>query len=135
MTEPVWITKTVALAIHEELLTEHGGLPGLRDEPLLESALTRPRQLFSYNCDASLFTLAAAYVNGLLPNHPFADGNKRTAFVLGGIFLERNGQVLNALEEESAAMVLALASKTITEEDFSLWLEKNSFPLSRYHPP
>ena len=124
----------MALAIHEELLTAHGGLPGLRDEDLLESALARPRHLFSYHRDTSLFTLAAAYVHGLLRNHPFADGNKRTAFVIGGIFLERNGQVLKALEEESVAMVVGLASKTLPEQDFSLWLEKNCSPLSEQHP-
>ena len=125
MKTPVWISKSVALAMHEELLAEHGGLSGIRDEALLDSALARPQNVFSYG-KADLFTLAAAYIGGVVRNHPFIDGNKRTAFVVGGIFLEQNGKILTAPEKEATEFMLAFADSKISEEDFALWLKKNS---------
>jgi death-on-curing protein len=114
------------LAIHDVLLAEFGGAPGIRDESLLESALARPRNLWSYAYEKpNLFRLAAAYTHGIVKNHPFVDGNKRTGYVIGGIFLERNGQNLNASEEEATAAIMALASNTITEEVFAHWLQNN----------
>ncbi|PIQ97152.1 MAG: type II toxin-antitoxin system death-on-curing family toxin [Nitrospinae bacterium CG11_big_fil_rev_8_21_14_0_20_56_8] len=123
--EPVWVLKSVVLAMHEEQLLEHGGQPGLRDDHLLESALARPQQLFSYD-DPDLFDLAAAYVQGIVRNHPFLDGNKRTAFLTGYVFLARNGMLLQAPEAEAAQVMLNLASRKIKEEEFAAWLKKNS---------
>lgn len=97
MKEPVWIDRDVVLAIHDALLFELGGATGFRDETLLDSALARPQNLFLYK-SPDLFALAAAYIFGIVRNHPFVDGNKRTGFVVGGIFLERNGKVLMASE-------------------------------------
>ena len=124
MKEPVWVSKRVVLAMQEELLVEHGGVSGIRDEALLESALARPQNLYSYG-DPSLFTLAAAYIYGIVHNHPFVDGNKRTGYVIGGIFLERNGKMLMATEEEATAVMLALANKTIQEAGLATWLKQN----------
>jgi death-on-curing protein len=124
MKEPVWILHQSVLAIHDVLLAEFGGAPGIRDESLLESALARPLNLWSYE-KPNLFRLAAAYTHGIVKNHPFVDGNKRTGYVIGGIFLERNGQKLNASEEEATTAIMVLASNAITEDDFAHWLRDN----------
>src|SRR5439155_2244740 len=106
------------------LLAEHGGSPGLRDAGLLDSALARPRQIFTYaECD--LVQLAAAYVAGIVRNHPFVDGNKRTGFMAGYIFLERNGMRFIASEGEAAQAVLELAAGTIQEAGFAAFLRDN----------
>lgn len=128
MKEPVWINRNVVLAINEELLFEFGGAPGLRDETLLDSALARPQHLFLYETP-DLFELTAAYINGIVQNHPFVDGNKRTGLVVGGVFLERNGKSLLASEEEAAAVIFALAEKKIKENELGNWLRKNSKPF------
>lgn len=124
MKEPVWILHQTVLALHDYLLAEFGGTPGTRDETLLESALARPRNLWLYE-QPPLFRLAAAYTHGMVKNHPFVDGNKRTGYVVGGIFLERNGHKLNAPEEEAIAAIMGLASNTITEKVFANWLQDN----------
>jgi len=124
MKEPVWILHQSVLAIHDVLLAEFGGASGIRDESLLESALARPRNLWSYE-KPTLFRLAAAYTHGIVKNHPFMDGNKRTGYVIGGIFLERNGQILHASEEEATAAIMDLASSQLTEEGFTIWLRDN----------
>ncbi len=124
MKEPVWILHQSVLAIHDVLLAEFGGASGIRDESLLESALAHPLNLWSYE-KPNLFRLAAAYAHGIVKNHPFVDGNKRTGYVIGGIFLQRNGQNLNASEEEATAAIIALASNALTEEDFAHWLQDN----------
>jgi len=124
MKKPVWILPQTVLAIHDVLLAEFGEVPGIRDESLLESALASPLDLWSYE-KPNLFRLAAAYTHGIVKNHPFVDGNKRTGYVIGGIFLERNGNKLNASEEEATAAIIALASNTITEDDFAHWLQDN----------
>jgi len=121
---PVWVQKTVVLALHDALLSEHGGQRGIRDEGLLDSALARPKQLLSYG-DPDLFGLATVYVNGILRNHPFIDGNKRTAFMTGYVFLARNGKQLTAQETEATQAVIDLASRKMTEEEFATWLEQN----------
>lgn len=121
MSEPVWLDLPVALAIHALQIDEHGGAPGLRDQGLLESALARPRQLIAYG-EPDLFALAAAYTAGIVRNHPFADGNKRTGFVIGILFLELNGQAFRASEPEVARAVVDLAAGTIDEDTFALWL-------------
>lgn len=124
MKEPVWIDRDVVLAIHDALLHEFGGASGFRDETLLDSALARPKNLFLYE-SPDLFALAAAYMFGIVRNHPFVDGNKRTGLVVGGIFLERNGKVLVASEEETATVILAFAEKKFKEEELTAWLRKN----------
>ena len=124
MTEPVWMLPQAVLAIHDVLLAEFGGAPGIRDESLLESALARPLNLWSYE-KPNLFRLASAYTHGIVKNHPFVDGNKRTGYVIGGIFLGRNAQILNASEEEATAVIMDLASSQLTEEAFTQWLRDN----------
>lgn len=124
MKEPIWVETTVVLAMHDRLLAEHGGPSGLRDWGLLESALARPRQLLTYG-QPDLAALAAAYVAGLIRNHPFVDGNKRTGFMTGYVFLARNNLQLTASEFETTRFVLALASGEMQEEAFAEWLRKN----------
>ena len=123
MRKPVFLLKEVVLAIHDQLLAEYGGAPGIRDEGLLDSALARPEQLYAYG-SIDLFALAAAYVNGILRNHPFIDGNKRTAFLAGYIFLARNDNQLAADEAEATEITVALASRRLSEEDFAGWLKQ-----------
>lgn len=125
MKKPVWIPKEVVLVTHDLLLAEHGGKPGLRDEGLLDSALARPKQLMSYS-DPDIFSLASAYVFGIIRNHPFLDGNKRIAFMVGFDFLYQNGKLLDASEPQAVQMILSLAEKTITEKEFAIWLQENS---------
>lgn len=125
MKEPVWVEQRVVLAMHDRLLAEHGGSAGIRDEGLLESALARPRQLFAYS-DPDLVTLAAAYVAGIVRNHPFVDGNKRTGFMTGYVFLARNGLQLIVLEAEATQAVLSLAAGKINEEAFAGWIRDNT---------
>lgn len=124
MRKPIWVLKELVLALHEELLADHGGTTGIRDEVLLDSALARPQNIYSYG-KTDLFTLAAAYINGILRNHPFIDGNKRIAFMTGYVFLGRNGKELVAAEAEATEFMLSLAGGKISEEDFALWPKKN----------
>ena len=127
MSEPVWITQEVAVAIQRELLARFGGLDGIRDEGLLDSALNRPLQLFHYG-DPSLFELAAAYAEGIVKNHPFFDGNKRAGFMAAYTFLAANGWQLEAPEEEAVLQTLALAASAIGAEEYSAWLAKSCSP-------
>jgi death on curing protein len=122
--EPVWIERRAVIAIQESLLAEHGGSEGIRDEGLLDSALARPRQLFSYE-QRDLPYLAATYVGGIIRNHPFLDGNKRTAFMTGYVFLSRNGLHLKASEAEAARIVLDLAASILRESGFAAWLRSH----------
>jgi len=123
---PIWIDERDALAIHDRLLAIHGGAPGLRDAALLASALARPRHILAYADDIGVVDLAAAYTAGLLQNHPFLDGNKRTGFVVGILFLELNGLVFVGSEATSANAVMALAAGTIDEADFAAFLRANA---------
>ena len=125
MKEPVWVDASDALAIHEILLVRHGGASGLRDEGLLESALARPRQQFAY-ASPDIVDMAAAYAAGIVQNHPFVDGNKRTGFVVGALFLEMNGFEFTASEAEAAQAVLELAAGSIDETGFALFLRDHS---------
>ena len=125
MKEPVWVLKETVLAIQERLLAEHGGRAGIRDESVLESALGRPQNLFVYE-EATLFDLAAAYGSGIIRNHPFVDGNKRTGFMVAFLFLGRNGYDLVADEEDAYFKTLALAEGELDEKGYSAWLKKNS---------
>jgi len=123
--QPIWVARKTVDAMHAILLAEHGGAPGLRDEGLLESAVARPRQIFAYSeCD--LPQLAAAYVASIVRNHPFVDGNKRTGFMTGYVFLERNGLEFTAAEAEAAQAVLELAAGSIEETGFALFLRDHS---------
>ncbi|WP_447970372.1 type II toxin-antitoxin system death-on-curing family toxin [Nitrospira sp. M1] len=124
MKDPLWVSKELVLAMHEELLAEHGGATGLRDKGLLDSALVRPENLFAYE-KADLFGLAAAYTHGILRNHPFIDGNKRTAFLTGYVFLGKNKKELVASEAEATQVILDLVSKRLTEAEFALWLKEH----------
>jgi len=129
MKEPLWISMEVALSVQEDLLSRFGGLPGLRDEGLLASALHRPVHLFHYG-HPGLFDLAASYAAGIIKNHPFNDGNKRAGFMAAYIFLGANGESLEAPEEEAALQTLALAAGEIDEKDYAAWL-KASCPRRR----
>src|SRR5262245_26638771 len=120
----IWLGKALALAIHERQLAEHGGTAGVRDEGLLESALARPQQLHAYgDLDPDLSDLAAALAYGLARNHPFLDGNKRTAAVACETFLELNGATLEASDPELYPLYLALAEGKLGERDFAAWLK------------
>ena len=124
MKQALWLTAEVILAVQEELLARFGGLEGLRDEGLLDSALNRPQHLFHYE-DPSLFELAAAYAHGLVKNHPFLDGNKRIAFMAAYIFLGANGHELEVPEPAAALKTLALASGEIGAEEYAEWLKES----------
>ena len=125
--EPEWITKDVALAIHEEQIAEHGGIEGVRDEGLLESALARPRNTWGYGVNDPC-ALAASLAHGIARNHPFLDGNKRTAFVSAETFLILNGFDLTATDAESVVAMLDLAAGEMTEDEFATWLRDNTAP-------
>ena len=118
----VWIDAQVVLAIHDEQIAEHGGAAGLRDAGLLESALAHPQNLAAYGSpDAA--ELAAAYAFSLASNHPFVDGNKRTALVLAELFLVLNGHELTASDEDCVSTILALAAGTLGECDLADWMQ------------
>lgn len=119
----LWIERALALAIHERQLAEHGGGSGVRDEALLESALARPQQLFAYgDPPPDLASLAASLAFGLARNHPFVDGNKRTAAVACELFLALNDAVLLATNIELYPVYLALADGSLSEAEFADWL-------------
>jgi death-on-curing protein len=123
--ELVWIAEEDALALHDRLLALDGGAAGVRDPGLLQSALARPQQLNAYGGDTDLTDLAAAYTVGVVRIRPFIDGNKRTGFVVGVLFLEINGYRFAASEEEATQAVLDLAAGTLDEAAFSRWLRVN----------
>jgi death on curing protein len=123
--EPVWIDESDALAIHDRVIALHGGLPAVRDSGLLESALARPRQHYTYKKRTSLPDLAAIYAAGIVRNHLCVDGNKRTGFVIGVLFLELNGFEFLAREEDAAQAVMELGAGSIGEADFARWLKTN----------
>jgi death-on-curing protein len=124
--EPRWLSRVVIDAIHNDQLREHGGLPGLRDENLLESALARPRQKWHYSDRADMPTLAAAYAFGLVTNHPYRDGNRRIGFLALVTFLEVNGYGFSATDAEVVAEILSLAEGIVSEEAFADWIRQNS---------
>ncbi len=118
-----WIRRVTALALHDRQLAEHGGSAGVRDEALLESALARPQQLFSYgDPPPDLAALAASLAYGLARNHPFVDGNKRTAAVACELFLALNDAILEASNVELYPVYLALAEGSLAEAEFADWL-------------
>lgn len=129
MKEPLWIDSRLALALHQRQIAEHGGEPGVRSIDLLESALARSQQRFQYSPGADLCELAAAYAAGLAGNHPFFDGNKRSAFVVYRLFLLSNGIEVTASREDRYLMMLRLAAGEIDEETFAHWLRQNTAPV------
>lgn len=124
MSEPIWIEDTLVFAIHDRQLAEHGGAEGVRDESLLHSALGRPLNQLLY-AGADIVDLAATHTAGIVQNHPFVDGNKRTGFVVGVLFLELNGYRFTASEPDAAQAVLELAAGTIDENGFRDFLRAN----------
>jgi death-on-curing protein len=128
MTGPVWVDLAVVLAIHDEQLAEHGGQPGVRDQGLLESALARPRNQFSYG-ESSIARLAASYAFGISRNHAFLDGNKRTSLVVAELFLHLNGFGLAASDAQCVTTFLQLAAGELTEDELATWIAANSAPI------
>ena len=126
MNELIWLDSQDLYVLHNQLLARFGGLEGIRDEGLLESALYRPVQKFQYEPNSTLPELAASYSYGIARNHPFFDGNKRSALLAAIVFLEINGMKFNATEEEAVLETLALAAGERTEEEYAFWLTKNS---------
>jgi death-on-curing protein len=133
-TEPRWVSRLVVDAIQTDMLLTHGGMPGLRDENALESALARPRQRFAYEPNTDLPGLAAAYGYGLVRDHPYNDGNKRVGFVVMATFLGLNGYEFVATESDVVTTIVALASGSLDEEALADWIKKRirkRLPTSR----
>ncbi len=124
MNEPLWLNREDCLGIHEMMLSQHGGLSGVRDEGMLLSAIAKPQNHFAYGSE-SLAVMAASYAAGIVLNHPFLDGNKRTGFMTAATFLEMNGLELTATEEATVQQTVGLASGQITEQAYADWLQAN----------
>jgi death on curing protein len=123
MEEPRWIKDEVALAIHERQLAEHGGMSGVRDAGLLASALARPRNLFAYSeSKPDVAALAASYALGIIKNHPFLDGNKRTGYVLCRTFLRLNGSDIDAADIDKYQTFIGVADGSIDEAELAAWI-------------
>lgn len=126
MAEITWITKELACAIHDRQLAVHGGMAGIRDECLLSSARARPQNVFAYtNPKPNFARLAAAYAHGLVKNHAFVDGNKRTAHVVYRTFLSINDVVLSPTQTEKLDAMIQPAEGSLTEEQFAEWIQQN----------
>jgi death-on-curing protein len=123
---PLWLSRIVVDAIHHDQLREHGGLPGIRDENALESALARPQQKWHSEDKPDLATLAAAYGFGLVKNHPYRDGNKRIGFLAIVTFLGLNGRILRATDAEVVTEILALAAGHVSENQLADWIRQHS---------
>lgn len=124
--EPAWLSRITVDVVHRDQVDEHGGHHGVRDESLLESALGRPRNRWAYDENVDLADLAAAYAHGIARNHPFLDGNKRTAFMAAYTFLDVNGLELNAPEAEAAAAMRALSTGELGEDEFAEWIRRHT---------
>ena len=125
-----WLSQRIVEAIHRRQIQRHGGGHGLRDGGLLESALTRPQNLDAYG-EPSVFNLAASYAFGIARNHPFVDGNKRTAFVASALFLRLNDYRLTADQAEAAITFLRLAAGEMSEAEFAEWLRETATEIER----
>lgn len=131
MLNPLWISEELILAVHDRQIAEHGGPADVRDQAMLESALARPEQRLAYGgADVDLPALAAAYAYGIACNHPFVDGNKRTAAVTCELFLELNGYLLVATDLDMYPVFYGLAAGEISEEELTLWLREHARPGS-----
>lgn len=133
MNEPRWLDSQTLLVVHDMLIAEHGGVSGIRDIGLLESALDKPKNLGAYRPESTLWEFAAAYVYGISSNHAFADGNKRTAFMAAYVFLADNGWEMCASEIDAALTFQALAGGSISEEQIADWFYENceEIPLDK----
>lgn len=127
MKRPIWVERAAVLALHSESLALHGGAGAIRDMGLLESALARPQNLHAYG-EGDAAALAGADAFGIIRNHPFVDGNKRTGFLAAALFLEANGYRFTASEAEVVLRTLALAANEIGEAEFAAWLRENVQP-------
>ena len=123
--EIIWIDEREALALHDRLLAIDGGSSGVSDLGLLRSALARPRQLHAYGDRPDIIEMAAAYTAGIIRNHPFIDGNKRTGFLIGVLLLELNGYIFAATEESAAQAILSLAAGTLDDFVLASWFRAN----------
>lgn len=123
--EPRWLDRLVVEAVHLDQVREHGGLIGLRDENVLESALARARQRWHYDSETDLAGLAAAYMYGLCTGHPFRDGNKRVGFLAAVVFLEMNGPMLDATDDEVVEKTRALAAGNLSEAELTRWIRSH----------
>jgi len=129
MQEPIWMDPADAVIAHDLELAAHGGAVGVRDSGMLESALARPRNIWVYaESQPSLAVLAAAYAFGISSNHPFVDGNKRTALLVSFAFLDVNGSEVTASQEDAFLTILGLAAGEITEEQLAEWFGRNTAP-------
>lgn len=120
-----WVSKQALILLHDESLAEHGGLAGIRDAGLLESALARPVNLASYG-EPDLAELAGSYASGIAQNHPFVDGDKRAAFLAAGLFLAMHGKRLVATQLDATETMLGLAAGALTEVDFAEWIRQHT---------
>ena len=127
----IWLDERDARAVHDRSLVQHGGAAEIRDVGLLASALARPQQLAAYGERVDAIDLAATYTCGLVQNHPFVDGNKRTALVVSFAFLDINGISVKAAQEDAYTTILGLAAGEIDEEQLADWFERNSGELNR----
>jgi death on curing protein len=126
---PRWLSRIVIDAIHADQLREHGGLPGIRDEPAHESALARPQHTWLYADERDLATLAAAYGFALVRSHPYRDGNKRMGFLAMAIFLGINRHEISATDADVVTVMLALATGHVSEADLADWIRKHMTKL------
>lgn len=127
MSEPIWVRHDVVLAIHGRQLAEHGGGNGVRDASLLDSALNKPKNLYHYNDPKpNLGVMAASYAYGISSNHPFVDGNKRTAYIVCQLFLSLNGLVFTASAADKYQTFMALASGRLSEAELAAWITRHS---------
>ena len=130
MEEWRWVKRAEALEIHKRQIERFGGSSGVRDEGLLDSALSRPRNLAAYEGIEDPVRLAASYGYGIARNHPFVDGNKRSAFVTAAFFLRLQGLRVRAEQQDVVSTILALASGTLPEDQFAEWLRGTTVPLN-----
>lgn len=130
--EPRWLTKAILLALHDESIARFGGVSGVRDDGLLESALARPRNLHAYHHETRIPQLAASYGYGLARNHPFVDGNKRAALLSIAVFIAVNGFSFEPDQADEVRMITALAAGNLSEEALAQWVEgaSSSTPLA-----
>jgi death-on-curing protein len=126
VSSPIWLDRLIVEAIHFDQLRLHGGLPGIRDENALESALARPRNRSVYDSSSDLAALAAAYGYGLVTSHPFVDGNKRVGFLAMYVFLGLNGKEIEADEPEVVELMIAIADGRRSERDIAAWLRRHT---------
>jgi death-on-curing protein len=133
--EPRWLARLAVDAIQQDLITTHGGVPGIRDEVLVESALARPRQAFAYGTAPDVAALAASYGYGIARNHPYQDGNKRIAFVALAVFAELNGFELEAPEADVVDVMLRLAAGDLDEVHLAEWLRAHLLAMGDSYSP